>query len=209
VTVGPLALLGLGFLLGLRHATDADHVVAVTTIVCRTPRARAAMAVGALWGVGHTATLLAVGGAIVVFGAVVPPRVGVALEMAVAVMLILLGARNLRARAGTQPGAAVGGRWQAMAIGVVHGLAGSAAIALLVLATIRDRLWALVYLALFGAGTLLGMMFLTTVMTLPLTLASRRVGALERRVARVTGTISLAFGTAMAYRLGIALTSAP
>jgi high-affinity nickel-transport protein len=90
-----------------------------------------------------------------------------------------------------------------VAIGVVHGLAGSAAIALLLLTTIRDRLWALLYLGLFGAGTVAGMILMTAVMSVPLALASRKTGALERRVASLTGTLSLVFGLVLAYRLGI------
>lgn len=205
MTTGPLALLALGFVLGMRHATDADHLVAVAAFAHRERSARAAMGIGALWGVGHSVTVLIVGGAIVLGGLVVPPRLGLSLEMAVALMLILLGAVNLRAGAaassGPPPAARTG--WRPLAIGVVHGLAGSAAIALLMLTTIRDRLWAFFYLALFGAGTVAGMILMTAAMSVPLALASRRAGALERRVARLTGTLSLGFGLVLAYRLGI------
>lgn len=202
--MSPLALLALGFVLGMRHATDADHVVAVTTIACRARGWRAAMAIGALWGLGHTLTILVVGSAIVLFGAAIPPRLGLSLEMAVAVMLILLGARNLRGGAGAPVPESTDQRaaWRPVIVGVVHGLAGSAAVALLVLATIRDRLWAVFYLGLFGAGTVLGMTALTTAMTMPLALASRRTASIERRVARLTGALSLAFGLVLAYRLG-------
>ncbi len=207
----PLAVLALGFLLGMRHATDADHVVAVTTIVCRERSPRAAMAVGALWGLGHTATVLVVGGAIILFGAVIPPRLGLFLEMAVAAMLILLGALNLSggarrvAHAAHSPApCSSGATWRPLAIGVVHGLAGSAAIALLVLTTIRKTTWAVVYLAIFGAGTVLGMMILTTAMMLPLAAASRRFGSVERLMQKVTGALSLSCGLFLVYRLGIA-----
>src|SRR5438552_12923166 len=83
------AILALGFFLGMRHATDSDHVIAVTTIVSRARSARAALWVGALWGLGHSATILAVGGAIVLFGWIIPPRLGLSMEMSVAVMLIV------------------------------------------------------------------------------------------------------------------------
>ena len=86
-----LAILALGFFLGMRHATDADHVVAVTTIVSRERSPRSAIGIGALWGLGHTATILLVGGAIVVFGLVIPPRLGLSMELSVACMLIVLG----------------------------------------------------------------------------------------------------------------------
>lgn len=209
MTPGPVALLTVSLLLGMRHATDADHVVAVTTIVCRQRGLRGVVAIGALWGLGHTVTILIVGGAIILFGVVVPPRLGLCLEMAVAGMLILLGALNLRGGARpardlahvhastSQP---VG--WRPLAIGVVHGLAGSAAVALLVLTTIREPVWAIIYLAIFGVGTVLGMMLMTTLMTMPLAAASRRFGSLERVATKLTGALSVAFGLALAYRLG-------
>src|SRR5579872_2398307 len=86
----------LGFFLGMRHATDADHVVAVSTIVSRERTVRNAALIGIFWGIGHTLTLLLVGGAIVLFGLVIPPRLGLSLELSVALMLILLGLLNLK-----------------------------------------------------------------------------------------------------------------
>src|SRR5689334_5459210 len=93
--VAVLSLTLLRFLLGMRHATDPDHVIAVSTIVTRQPTIRAALLIGSLWGVGHTLTIVAVGGAIVLFTIVIPPRVGLSMEMAVALMLIILGMWNL------------------------------------------------------------------------------------------------------------------
>lgn len=95
--VSLLSILFLGFFLGMRHATDADHVVAVTTIVARERSLRAAAPIGAVWGLGHTVTILLVGGGIIVFGVVIPPRVGLTMELSVALMLILLGGLNLAA----------------------------------------------------------------------------------------------------------------
>src|SRR5215469_12349339 len=93
--IAVLSLTMLGFFLGMRHATDPDHVIAVSTIVTRQPTIRASLLIGSLWGVGHTLTIVAVGGAIVVFTIVIPPRVGLSMEMAVALMLIVLGMWNL------------------------------------------------------------------------------------------------------------------
>ena len=130
----------LGFLLGLRHATDADHVVAVTTIVARERTLRRAAWIGVLWGIGHTLTVFVVGGTIVAFRLVIPPRLGLMLEFGVAIMLILLGFSNLRADA---PGRGHGHTHEfdhrrPLIIGTVHGLAGSAAMAILVLTAIPD-----------------------------------------------------------------------
>ena len=90
-----LSLTLLGFFLGMRHATDPDHVIAVSTIVTRQPTIRAALVIGSLWGVGHTLTIVAVGGAIVLFSIEIPPRLGLTMEMGVALMLIVLGMWNL------------------------------------------------------------------------------------------------------------------
>src|SRR3954462_1398841 len=91
------SILLLGFFLGMRHATDSDHVVAVTTIVSRQHSISNAAVTGILWGIGHSLTLLVVGGAIILFGLVIPERLGMSLEFCVALMLILLGALNLHA----------------------------------------------------------------------------------------------------------------
>jgi high-affinity nickel-transport protein len=143
-----VSILLLGFLLGMRHATDADHVVAVTTIVSEECSVRRASGIGALWGIGHSITILLVGGAIVSFRLTIPPRLGLALEFSVALMLIALGGITLArrrigsARSVTRP----------VAVGVVHGLAGSAFVALVVLAAVPQTWLALVYLGLFAAG---------------------------------------------------------
>ena len=93
--MSPLTVAVLGFLLGLRHAVDPDHVAAVSTIATRSTSFRRAAAVGAWWGLGHTLTILVVGGAIILFRIVISPRVGLAMEFAVALMLILLGLQNV------------------------------------------------------------------------------------------------------------------
>lgn len=205
-----LSALLLGLFLGVRHATDADHVVAVTTLVARRQSARAALSLGALWGLGHAFTLFVVGGAIILLGVVVPPRIGLLLELGVALMLIGLGAMNLVAmpEAGHASGASDGHHrghgngLRSLGIGVVHGLAGSAAVALLVLSSIHHAGWALVYLLCFGGGTILGMVGLTTAMSLPLAAAARRFGSIERRIAHLTGALSVAFGIFLVYQIG-------
>jgi hypothetical protein len=219
-----ISILALGLLLGIRHATDADHVLAVTTLVTRRPTTGAALRLGALWGVGHGLTLLLVGGAIILLGLVVPPWLGLSLELGVAVMLIVLGAFNLRraSRDASRPGMHVAGAHgggphdrhhevehgqatpslRCLAVGVMHGLAGSAAVALLVMSTIRQAGWAFVYLALFGAGTIAGMMLLTTAISVPLAAAARRCGSLERLLGNVAGASSVAFGLFLVYQIG-------
>jgi hypothetical protein len=191
-----LTAIALGALLGLRHATDSDHVVAVTAIVSRERSLARAAGIGALWGVGHTITLLVVGGAIVTFRLAIPPRVGLALEFGVALMLIVLGFTNLRAR-DDAPRAAV----RPFLVGLVHGLAGSAAVSLLVLATIRGTFDALIYLFVFGLGTIIGMMAVTMLLAAPTLFAGARVTRFRSGIRLAAGALSIAFGLMLARQL--------
>src|SRR3954469_4273648 len=191
-----LSALLIGFLLGMRHATDGDHVVAVTAIASGEKSIARAMRIGAAWGIGHSATVFLVGGAIVLFGLTVPPRLGLAFEMLVALMLIGLGAwtlsgRELRhAHSFRRP----------VAVGFVHGLAGSAFVALLVLAAIPGWVSQLAYLALFGFGTVAGMALITAGLAVPLTFASGRV---QRGIRIASGVASIAFGLILAHKVGV------
>lgn len=185
-------------MLGLRHATDADHVVAVTTIMSRERRVWASAIIGAMWGLGHTITVLLVGGAIVLFRLVVPPRLGLGMELAVAVMLVALGVANLRGASRARPARHPA---RPVLVGVVHGLAGSAAAALLVLSTISGAAWGLFYLLLFGLGTVAGMMLLTTAMAWPIAFTAGRVARTGDWLARATGLGSVLLGAFVAYRV--------
>ncbi len=189
------AILTLGFFLGMRHATDADHVVAVSTIVSRERSLRAAAPIGVLWGLGHTLTIVVVGGTIVAFGIVLPPRITGAMELPVAAMLLVLGVLAIRGRASHKPGASV----RPLVVGVVHGLAGSAALALLVVGAIHDPLWGMLYLALFGGGTIAGMLLVTTALAVPMLVLAKRFEHFQRGLAVATGIASVAFGCFVAY----------
>ena len=227
----------LGLILGMRHSTDADHVVAISTIVSKQRSIRNAAFIGSVWGLGHTITIFIVGALIILFGVEIPPRLGLSMEFSVAVMLILLGVLNLSgvmqrvtsyftpATAGrrenpikTQAGNnrsrleqcldnSVGrfGLYQCLRpliIGLVHGLAGSAAVALLVLSTIHSPVWATFYLLIFGAGTMIGMMCMTAAIVVPLTFAGDRFGRFSKYLETASGMVSLCFGTFLVYQLG-------
>jgi len=201
-----LSVAALGFLLGLKHATDADHIVAVTAIVSRERKFSSAARIGALWGVGHSITVLAIGGALVAFRLTIPSRLGLGLEFGVALMLIVLGFSNLRAGGGaTQPDAAAIARsrdgLRPLAIGVVHGLAGSAAVTLLVLAVIPETVLALAYLVVFGLGTIAGMTLVTFLVAAPAVYAAGRVLRLQRGIRLAAGTLSLVFGLVLAREI--------
>jgi high-affinity nickel-transport protein len=220
----------LGLFLGMRHSTDPDHVVAVSTIVSRQHSIKNSATIGALWGLGHTLTIFLVGSAIIVFGVVIPPRMGLAMEFVVALMLIVLGVLNLTGLMSwitqhftptTSNGASVStsglkgkfdrtvatlGVYQTFrpfVIGLVHGLAGSAAVALLVLSTIKSPLWATAYLLVFGGGTMVGMMAMTIAMSLPLVYTSKRYVRTSRLITLTSGVVSVAFGLFLVYQIGI------
>ncbi len=241
------SILLLGFFLGMRHATDSDHVVAVTTIVSRQRSISGAALTGVFWGIGHSLTLFVIGGAIILFGLVIPERLGMSLEFCVALMLILLGTLNLRAtmRAvrtvaeeshkhphqhgdyvhththghapethghaeSDVPPAKLDQRFgrlkfyralRPIVIGIVHGLAGSAAVALLVLPIIRDPIWAMAYLLVFGVGTIAGMMLITAAIAVPVTY-STRFQFLHRHLGTAAGALSLGFGLFLVYQIG-------
>jgi len=247
-----LSIIALGFFLGMRHATDPDHVIAVTTIVSRQRSIRHAALIGALWGLGHTLTILLVGSAIILFGVVIPPRLGLTMEFSVGLMLILLGILNLSGimhwitetvtplqsgghshphghgdfvhthahghgpekHGHSEEATPVGwmdrtfgrlGLYQIvrpLAVGIVHGLAGSAAVALLVLTTIRVPSWAVVYLLVFGIGTVAGMMLITAALALPFKFSESRFARLNHGLGLASGIVSLVFGLFIVYRMG-------
>lgn len=235
-----LSILLLGFFLGMRHATDVDHVLAVTTIVSRERSVQSAAVIGALWGIGHSLTLLLVGGAIVLFGIVIPPRLGLSLEFVVGVMLVVLGILNFRSFVqwvssnsnhddeaaaelsscrrkhghlaeekstawldGTFGCLSVYQAVRPLLVGVVHGLAGSAAVALLVLPIIQNAGWAVAYLSLFGVGTIAGMMLMTAAVALPFVYSVSRSATFNRRLGGACCLLSVGFGLFLMYQIGI------
>lgn len=208
--MNPLGVLALGLFLGLRHAADPDHVIAVSAITARTQRVLGAAWLGVAWGLGHTLTLFAVGIAIILFNIAVPPRVGLAFEFAVGLALVVVGLLNLnrpRAHANPLGSTPAGGpqripAWRAFGVGLLHGLAGSAAVALLVLASVRDPWWAFGYLLIFGLGTMLGMVFITVGIASPLAAGGRRWRSFGGWARLATGTLSIVFGMWLIYQIG-------
>jgi ABC-type nickel/cobalt efflux system permease component RcnA len=251
-----LSIIAIGFFLGMRHATDPDHVIAVTTIVSRQNKISRAALTGIFWGLGHTLTIVVVGAAIILFGVVIPARIGLSMELSVALMLVILGLMNVaaflrsaRSIAKVQQAAAtvhthhhshgdyvhthphghepeshphapdktplarmdrLFGRidiyrhLRPLLVGIVHGLAGSAAVALLVLTTIRDPRWAIAYLLVFGVGTVAGMMLITMSIASAFTFFGRRHANFSVRLGLASGLLSLAFGLLLVYQIGFA-----
>jgi len=218
--------IAFGFLLGLRHAADADHLAAVTTIVTEHSSPRRASLVGALWGLGHGLAVLPVALVVILLRVEIEPRVATLLELGVAVMLVALAVRTLRALAG---GVTVhvhphrhGGRRHVhlhahehaghahahdhgavrpLLVGMVHGLAGSAALMLLVLTTISDPALALVYVAVFAIGSTLGMVLVSLLVGLPLHLTGGRFRRANLALRGAAGCASLAVGVTMIWEI--------
>jgi high-affinity nickel-transport protein len=195
-----LLTLVTSLLLGMRHALDPDHIVAVSTIVTRERTLARAARLGVAWGLGHTLTIFVVGGAIILLELTMTPRLGLSLEMAVAVMLLLLGALNLLdVRASSRAGASA----RPFLVGLVHGLAGSAAVTLVILPLIPDPRWAILYLVTFGLGTIVGMALVTIAVVAPASLAMSRVAGLQHWIRVGSGALSVGFGLYLAYRVGV------
>ncbi len=233
-----LATLGLGFVLGLKHATEADHLAAVSTIVSERRSLWQSAGVGALWGAGHTAALLAAGLLVVGLGVTIPERVAWVLELAVALMIILLGTRLLYRIFRGQQTVHVhahehGGRphvhlhfhderhkhsvetthlsahdglsgWRPFFVGIVHGLAGSAALTLLVLTEIvrnGSPALGLIYLGVFGAGSIGGMLLMSSLIGLPFSLGWRFFQRTLLPLRFCAGVLSTTFGLFYAWRI--------
>jgi hypothetical protein len=254
----PFGLILLGLILGMRHATDPDHIIAVSAILTRERRFFNAIGIGLVWGLGHSATVLAMGTAIIFLKLKVPVRLGLTLEFLVAVVLILLGlgaaketlavvAEKLRVASPRKPmlvvhshqhtheppghahhhlhvhsdvddkdfvahnhsispklAETISGRslTKSFVVGLFHGLAGSAAIALLVTAAIPSPWWATLYMTVFCGGVMAGMILITTAIGAPFVLAAQRMAGLHQRLSLAAGWLSFGFGVFLAYRIG-------
>lgn len=224
----PLAVLGLGFALGLRHAFDVDHLAAVSTIVSQRRSLWRSSLVGVVWGLGHTTSLLAVAIAVIGLHAEIPPFVAQILELGVAAMLIVLGVRLLATvlRGGAlhvhvhvhdeadrphlhphmhAPGASghdhAPGHRRPFLVGLVHGLAGSGALMLAVAAAIPDRLLAIAYVVVFGIGSIGGMAATTTLFAIPSLATARRFAGAERWIRTGAALASIIVGSGLGWAI--------
>jgi sulfite exporter TauE/SafE len=222
-----LAAFGLGLLLGIQHALDPDHLIAVSTIVSEHRSFKWASLIGAFWGLGHTTTLFIVGLLVIGLRVTIPPHVASSLELLVAAMLIILGVNVLRKAFGKErvhihthshspeththvhahenpkQDHAHTHQFKAMRrpfiVGMVHGLAGSAALMLLVLSTIESPVGALAYILIFGLGSVGGMLLLSGIISLPFVLTAQRFAAMNKSIRVVAGMASVIFGIVLGW----------
>ncbi|HEY4646672.1 MAG TPA: hypothetical protein VIH25_10370 [Steroidobacteraceae bacterium] len=229
-------VLMLGFVLGIKHATEADHLAAVATLATRQHSFAQSMKLGAAWGIGHSVTLLLFGGIVLALGTSISPLVALALELAVGGMLIGLGAnvlyrlvqqrihvhvhthglglRHVHAHSHTAGGvhgdaahehAHAGGLpMRALAVGMTHGMAGTAALVVLSLGAVQSWPAGLAFIALFGTGSIIGMALLSVAIAIPLRLTAPRFGRLYKGLTALIGGLSCALGMLIVYRVGVA-----
>ena len=222
-----VTILMLGFVLGLRHALDTDHIAAVSTVLAQRPSWRASSLVGLSWGLGHTVVLLLVGALVLVLRVPIPEPIAMAAEFAVGVMLVVLGgllgiklvkeqwhmhqhdhdgAKHVHLHSHTQsPGHRHSHWWREsvrpLCIGMAHGLAGSAALLLLVVASAHSVMEGLVYITVFGCGSILGMMLIGLVLSFPVVWSLRLGQPVFLAVQGVASLGSVGLGLSIIYRI--------
>ena len=232
-----LAVLSIGLVFGLKHATEVDHVVAVSTIVSQHRNVFHSALVGGLWGIGHTVSLLVMSVVVLSLRVAIPERVSGWLELGVAIMIVCLGISALRRalrkngevhvhkhshdglshthvhfhEAETKHEPASHSRhshavsrlgWKPVLIGMMHGLAGSGALTLLVITQISSSWIGFLYVATFGLGSIVGMLLMSGIIGLPFALASRKLTHLHQGIQTLAAVFSICFGIWYAYEAG-------
>lgn len=222
-----ISLLFLGFVIGMRHALEADHVAAVASLATRELSVRQAVRQGAVWGAGHTITLFLFGSIVLWVDTAIPERVAEGLELAVGIMLVILGidvlrrlirervhfhvhrhadgtrhfhahthARGMRHEEPAAHGHLHPDRFplRALGVGLMHGMAGSAALILLTLEAVRSPWTGMLYMLLFGLGSVLGMAVLSAVIAIPLRRTVRGLTGLHQALHATIGVATVALG---------------
>jgi len=222
------SILALGFILGIKHAIEPDHVIAVSTIASKSKKLWHSSLAGVFWGIGHTLTLFIVGIIVILMKGEIPEKLAMSLEFLVGIMLVYLGVKtiisfkNVHVHQHQHDGELhkhvhshqnsgehdhqhehkKGSYVKSMLIGLVHGLAGSGAMVLLTMSTVKNVGEAAIYIFIFGAGTVIGMLFFTTIIGIPFVLSKKR-GNISGTLGIATGVISTIFGLYYMYNLGV------
>ncbi len=215
-----------GFLLGVKHALDADHIVAVTTIVSRSNNLLRSALVGLSWGIGHTLTLFIAGFVVLVFKLTIPDRLSLSMEFVVGVLLVLLGVPIVRQLVASRNHTHLHQHRdkrhlhshshrdtpehdhqhirRPLLIGMIHGLAGSGALTILVISTMSSVTQGLIFLLVFGVGSILGMLLFSSLISLPFRLTAKLSLRLNLWVQGTAGLISIVLGLFIMWQTGFA-----
>ena len=230
-----VSILTLGFLMGMRHALEADHVAAVASIASHRQGIRAISRHGVFWGFGHTLTLLLVGGTAILLKVAINDRLAAVLEFTVGIMLTMLGVHvlwclfrdqvhfhahrhkdgeiHLHAHSHSNDPLPhkqslhdhthrEGIPWRTLFVGLVHGMAGSAALVVLTAAALNSPLWGAAYILLFGLGSIVGMAALSVVIALPLTYTARSLTRANSALQLIIGIATIAIGLSVLKQTG-------
>ncbi|AGK55659.1 HoxN/HupN/NixA family nickel/cobalt transporter [Bacillus sp. 1NLA3E] len=228
--VSLLSILALGFVLGIKHAIEPDHVIAVSTIASQSKKLWRSSLAGVFWGIGHTATLFIIGTFLIVMKGEIPEKWAMSLEFLVGIMLVYLGVttllsfKNIHLHKHDHNGEEDKHKhihthehsgkhehkhqhhkvsyFRSLMIGLVHGLAGSGAMVLLTMSTVKSVWEGVIYILIFGTGTVVGMLFFTTIIGIPFVFSAKKI-SLNRTLTQITGVVSTVFGIYYMYNLGI------
>lgn len=222
-------ILSLGFLLGMHHALEADHIAAVSSIAARRSSVREIVKHGLTWGLGHTVTLFLFAGAALLLGQMISEHLAERLEFAVGVMLVILGgyvlwqlwrdrvhfhshvhngiahfhAHSHRGETGphehSRHGHEHGFRWRTLVVGLIHGMAGSAALLVIAISQVGNPVYGLLYLVLFGVGSMIGMGMLSAVIAVPLAISARSLTWANRTLQVIVGFVTVGIGVSTIY----------
>jgi sulfite exporter TauE/SafE len=203
-----LSVLLIGFLLGIKHAIEPDHVIAVSTIASESKNIKRSMFAGIYWGIGHTATLFIFGMFLIAAKNSITDKVALSLEFLVGIMLVTLGLSSLHnvvhhthSHSHEAPKSNSRPQLKSFFIGLIHGLAGSAAMVLLTMSTVTTVWQGALYILIFGFGTVVGMLTFSTIIGLPFVLTSGK--QINRKLNSAAGIISILFGIYYMYNLGV------
>ncbi|WP_018393234.1 sulfite exporter TauE/SafE family protein [Bacillus sp. 37MA] len=226
--VSYLSILALGFVLGIKHAIEPDHIIAVSTIASQSKKLLRSSLAGVFWGIGHTATLFIVGIIFILMKDEIPAEWAMSLEFLVGIMLVYLGVTTILSfknihihehEHDTEEHKHVhshenSGKHEhkhshknvsylkSVLIGLVHGLAGSGAMILLTMSTVKSVWEGAMYILIFGAGTVIGMLFFTTIIGIPFVFSAKKI-SLNKTLTQITGVVSTVFGLYYMYNLGV------
>ncbi|MDA3856035.1 MAG: urease accessory protein UreH [Candidatus Woesearchaeota archaeon] len=189
--------LGIGFLIGIKHAFDADHIVAVNTLLASSKSIFNSLKLGIIWGVGHTITLFFVGFLVLILNITLPQTLALFLEFCVGIMLIILGLGSFHKKLelGLK---SIDTNKKSLGIGMIHGLAGSAALILLILTSIQNNLEGLIYILIFGFGSMIGMFCVSLVLYFLFNKISS-----NNWTPKIAGILSILVGIILIYEVGI------
>lgn len=230
MTTTLIATLGLGFILGLKHALDADHVIAISTIVSEHKSISKSSLVGTFWGLGHTTSLLIAGLLVILLRLAIPTKLALLMEFGVSVMLVLLGVnvirkflreRKVHIHTHEHDGLIhthihlhkgkeethkhnhlIKFSSKPFLVGLAHGVAGSAALMLLVLTTNPSPLAGLFYILIFGLGSIGGMLVMSSLISLPFVLTANKLVFINEGIKVLAGVSSVAFGIFLGWHVG-------